>query len=147
LRISCGPNTPSESHTALVSKDDFDRIQQLLTQRQTKAQHPRTVSSQYLLSGLLHCGKCDSAMSGCWAKSGQYFYYECTQHQKQGKEACDCGLVSKDKLERFVLERIRGNILTDENIRELVLLVMNGHFPTTTGENLFSPHIHTDISA
>ncbi len=112
-----------ECHAALVSKDDFDRIQQLLTQRRPQVQHPRTVSSQYLLSGLLHCGKCGSAMSGCWAKSGQYFYYECTQHQKQGKEACDCGLVSKDKLESFVLERIRGNILTDENIRELAQLV------------------------
>jgi site-specific DNA recombinase len=112
-----------DCHAALVSKDDFNLIQQLLTNRRPIAQHPRTISSQYLLSGLLHCGKCGSAMSGCWAKSGQYFYYECTQHQKQGKEACDCGLVSKDKLESFVLERIRENILTDENMRELVQLV------------------------
>jgi hypothetical protein len=26
-------------------------------------------------------------MSGCRAKSGQYFYYECVRHPKKGKEA------------------------------------------------------------
>ncbi len=62
-------------------------------------------------------------MSGCWAKSGKYFYYECVQHQKKGKEVCNCRLVGKDKLENFVLERIRENILTDENIKQLVQLV------------------------
>ena len=112
-----------DCHAALVSKDDFDQVQQFLKNRRPTAQHPRTVSSQYLLSGLLHCGKCGYAMSGCWAKSGQYFYYECGQHQKKGKEVCNSRLISKDRLESFVLERIRENILTDENIEQLVQLV------------------------
>jgi site-specific DNA recombinase len=62
-------------------------------------------------------------MSGCWAKSGQYFHFGCVQHQKKGKEACDCRLVSKEKIEDFVLEKIKQNVLTDENIRQLVRLV------------------------
>ena len=103
--------------------EDFIRVQQLLTRRRPVSQHPRTISSQYLLSGLIHCGKCGSAMSGCWAKSGQYFYYGCVQHQKKGKDACSCRLVSKDKIENFVLERVKENILTDENIGQLVDLV------------------------
>ena len=110
-------------HEAVVSTEDFGRVQQLLTRRRPVSQHPRTISSQYLLSGLLHCGKCGAAMSGCWAKSGKYFYYDCVQHQKKGKEVCNCRLMSKDKLESFVLERIRENILTDENIKQLVQLV------------------------
>jgi site-specific DNA recombinase len=110
-------------HEVLVSDKDFNCVQQYLTQRRPISQHPRTISSHYLLSGLLHCGKCGSAMSGCWAKSGKYFYYGCVQHQKKGKDACDCRLVGKDKLESFVLERIRENILTDENIAQLVEFV------------------------
>ena len=110
-------------HEAIISIEDFNRVQQLLTKRRPISQHPRTISSQYLLSGLLHCGKCGAAMSGCWAKSGKYFYYECIQHQKKGKGVCNCRLIGKDKLEDFVLERIRENILTDENIRQLVRLV------------------------
>lgn len=110
-------------HEAIISIEDFNRVQQLLTKRRPISQHPRTISSQYLLSGLLHCGKCGAAMSGCWAKSGKYFYYECIQHQKKGRGVCNCRLIGKDKLEDFVLERIRENILTDENIRQLVRLV------------------------
>ena len=123
------PRTPADviripnCHAAFVSKEDFDRVQSFLTERRPSVQHPRTISSQYLLSGLLHCGNCGAAMTGCWAKSGQYFYYECVQHQKKGKEACDTRLISKDKLERFVLGRIRENILTNDNLQQLVDLV------------------------
>jgi site-specific DNA recombinase len=113
----------AECHEALVSTEDFGRVQEMLTRRRPGTQHPRTISSQYLLSGLLHCGRCGSSMTGSWAKSGQYFYYGCTQHQKKGNEACGCGLVSKATIEGFVMERIRGNILTDENIRQLFDIV------------------------
>ena len=112
-----------DCHEALVSKEDFNLVQQFLTKRRPIVQHPRTVFSQYLLSGLLHCGKCGSAMTGCWAKSGKYFYYECVQHRKKGKDACDCHLVTKGKLESFVLDRVRQNILTDDNIKKLVEFV------------------------
>jgi site-specific DNA recombinase len=112
-----------DCHAALVTKDDFNTVQQFLTKRRPSTQHPRTISSQYLLSGLLFCGKCGSAMTGCCAKSGQYFYYDCVRHQKKGKEACNARLVSKDELECFVLERIQQNILTEENLKELVYLV------------------------
>ena len=90
--------------------------------RQPRVQHPRAVSSQYLLSGLLHCGKCGSAMSGCWAKSGKYFYYCCVKHQKMGKEICDCHSISKEKIENFIVERLKENVLTEENIKQLVHL-------------------------
>ena len=109
-------------HEPLVSNADFDQVQKFLTTRRPMAQHPRSISSQYLLSGLLHCGKCGSAMSGCWAKSGQYFYYGCVQHQKMGKEVCSCRSISKERIESFIVERIRENILTEENIKQLVHL-------------------------
>ena len=113
----------SNCHEALISSEDFARVQQFLNMRRPISRHPRTISSQYLLSGLIRCGKCGSAMIGCWAKSGKYFYYDCVQHQKKGKRACDCKLISKDKLENFVIERIRENILTSENIKQLVEFV------------------------
>ena len=78
-----------DTHPALVSRENFGRVQQLLTDRRPAVRHPRTVSSQYLLSGLLRCGKCGSVMIGCWAKSGKFFYYGCNNHYKKGKEVCD----------------------------------------------------------
>ena len=114
--------TPN-AHPALVSREDFDRVQELMTERRPCVRHPRTISSQYLLSGLLHCSKCGSPMIGCWAKSGKFFYYQCNTHYKKGKGICDAPMISKGKLEGFVLERIKENILTEENLKQLVNLV------------------------
>lgn len=127
-------------HEPLVSNADFNRVQAFLTARRPTTYPPRTISSQYLLSGLLHCGKCGSAMSGSWGKSGQYFYYGCVQHQKMGKEVCSCRSISKDKIESFVFERIKDNILTEENIEQLVHLSIeeftknNSRFETQLSE-------------
>ena len=101
-------------HEPLISNSNFDQVQKFLTMGQPRSQHPRTVSSQYLLSGLLHCGKCGSAMSGCWAKSGKYFYYGCVKHQKMGEDFCDCHSISKEKIENFIVERLKENVLSEE---------------------------------
>jgi len=52
------------AHTALVSKDTFDKVQQLLVDRRPTITHPRTVNSQYLLSPLLYCSRCGKPMIG-----------------------------------------------------------------------------------
>ena len=111
------------AHPALISHKDFDRVQAMIAQRRPSVSHPRSVSSQYLLSGLLRCGKCGAAMVGASGKSGQFHYYHCNQRSKRGKEACDAPMIAKSKLEGFVLDRIRENILTEENLRQLVGLV------------------------
>jgi hypothetical protein len=95
----------------------------MLTDRRPVVRHPRAVASQYLLSGLSYCGNCGAAMIGSAAKSGRYLYYECDNHYKKGKDSCVGIRVAKDKLEGFVLGRIKENILTEENLTELVHLV------------------------
>ena len=47
------PNT----HEALVSIDDFDLVQALLSDRRPFVRHTRVVASRYLLSGFCDCGK------------------------------------------------------------------------------------------
>jgi site-specific DNA recombinase len=59
-------------------------------------------------------------MHGCWAKSGQFLYYECGQHHKKGKDICNSRLISKIKLESFILEKLKEDLLTEDNIKELV---------------------------
>lgn len=65
-------------HPAIISQALFDKVQQTLPQANSglslrKKAHKR----QYLLSSLLRC-KCGRYMSPASAKSGRYFYYECT---------------------------------------------------------------------
>ena len=62
-------------------------------------------------------------MIGSAAKSGKYLYYECDTHYKKGKAGCIGFRVPKDKLEGFILDRIKENILTEDNLTQLVYLV------------------------
>ena len=113
----------TNAHPAIVAREDFDRVQRLLTDRRPSVRHPRTVSSKYLLSGFLHCSKCGSAMIGSCAKSGQFFYYQCNNHRKKGNQACDSPAINRGKLESFVIDRVRQRILTKANLEQLVVLV------------------------
>jgi len=97
-------------------------VQELLNERSPTIIHPRTINSDYLLSGLLYCGRCGLGMLGCAAKSSRFFYYACQNYYKRGKDVCDARLINKDRLEAFVIDRVKANILTEENLAELVRL-------------------------
>lgn len=122
------PNDPKEvisvenSHPAIIDRGTFNEVQRLLLERSPKITHPRRVGSNYLLSGLLYCGKCGAGMVGSAAKSSRFFYYACQNYCKRGKDVCDAGLISKNRVEAFVIDRLKANILTEENLKELVRL-------------------------
>ncbi|MGC8576287.1 MAG: recombinase family protein, partial [Caldisericum sp.] len=110
------------NHPSLIDRDTFEKVQNLLRERSPDITHPRTINSDYPLSGFLYCGKCGSGMVGCAAKSSRFFYYACHNYCKRGKEVCDARLINKDRLEAFVIERVKANILTEQNLAELVRL-------------------------
>lgn len=65
-------------HPAIISEELFHRVHELLPNPRTgKIPRPKARKRQYLLSGLLRC-HCGRYMSPASAKSGRYFYYECT---------------------------------------------------------------------
>lgn len=108
---------------AIVDPETFDQVQRLLKERAPKMTPPGAVSSRYLLSGLVRCGRCGAGVIGQAAKSGRFHYYVCGTTYRKGKDGCPGHMVPKDYLERFVIDRIKGYILTDEHLKELVELV------------------------
>ncbi|HZP57524.1 MAG TPA: recombinase family protein, partial [Dehalococcoidia bacterium] len=101
------------SHTPLVSSDDFNVVQDRLNARRT-SYAPR-VASQFLLSGLAHCGYCGNKLIGVsrkqsWKRrdgktmSNSYRYYQCESRTNQSL----CGYHTRraDDLEREVHERL-----------------------------------------
>ena len=134
------PKDPKEvirienNHPALVDRETFEKVQRVLRKRSPEITHPRTVNSDYLLSGFLFCGKCGSRMVGCAAKSSRFFYYACHRYLKQGKDVCPAKLVNKDRLEKLVIDRVKANILTEENLTSLVKLT-NEEIRQTKDEN------------
>jgi len=97
---------------------------QNLNGRAPKVVHPRVTSSQYLLSGLIKCRKCGAAYIGYGAKSGRHHYYVCGTTYSKGKETCPSQHLPREKLEKYVIdEKIKGYLLTDENLTDLVKII------------------------
>jgi site-specific DNA recombinase len=82
------------THSALVSPDDFRRVEERLSERRTNYS-PRTVQP-FLLSGIASCGNCGNRMIGVsrrqsWKRrsdgtemAASYRYYQCESRTNQG---------------------------------------------------------------
>jgi len=125
-QIAAGSGSPpirvEGAWSPIIAKETFDQVQAKLETRAPKITHPRVVHSEYILSGLMRCRNCGAAMIGHAVKSGKFFYYMCGNARRRGRGVCRTPLLPKDKIEGFVVDRIKRYILTEENLEELVRL-------------------------
>ena len=108
---------------AIVSKTRFHRVNSLMRSRAPKVVHPRRVGSSYQISGIAKCETCGKAMTAAEAKSDQFAYYVCQSIMKHGKGACETPRLNARRFEEMVVGKIRSNVLTESNIRDLVKLL------------------------
>jgi len=91
----------------IVSKREWKTVQRLRTER--AAQPPRALGSEYLLSGIIRCGKCGGTLAGAGrVKDPRYRYYTCTN--RIFLRNCDCAYIDANKLEAAVLAEVRGAV-------------------------------------
>lgn len=106
----------------IVSREVFDRVQERLSMG-NKYRPRKNDDVDFLLSGKLFCGHCGKPMVGTsgTGKAGQtYYYYSCRQHGNK----CIKTAERKEKVERFVIDYVTEQFLTDENISIMADLVM-----------------------
>lgn len=115
----------TDNHPAIIDKECFENVQRLMAKRSPVNTHPRALASDYLLSGMLYCGKCGSKMIGCSAKSGQNFYYACHNYLKRGKDICDMKLVNRAEIEHLTIDRLKALVLTEQNLSEIFNIVLD----------------------
>jgi hypothetical protein len=108
---------------AIVSRNTFEKVQELIGSRSFAYIHPRRVSSQYLLSGLARCGHCGKALIGMEAKSGKFSYYVCGTLNKKGSGSCEARYLNSRKLEGIIIDKIKSHVLTSENLSKLAEFV------------------------
>jgi len=89
---------------AIVDKAVFKQAQAVLAARAPAVMHPREVDSPYLLSGIIRCGACGA------------------NARRKGREVCSSPLLPKNRIEAFVIDRIKEYVLADDNLQELVKL-------------------------
>jgi len=113
------------SHAALVSQEDFRRVQEMLQSR-AGAERPRTVQP-FLLSGLVHCGKCGNRLIGVsrrqrWetrdgeARTASYRYYQCESRTNQN--ACSYNTQRAADLESRVREMLQEDAPAVTRVRQ-----------------------------
>ena len=118
---------------AIVDHDVFESVQAKLKKRAFTSIHPKRVASNYLLSGIAKCGYCGKALVGQDAKGGQFHYYVCGTLLKKGSGSCPAQYISSRRFEELIIDKIKGHILTYENLSQLVHLV-NEEMDASAGE-------------
>ena len=111
------------THPAIVSKADFDTIQNKKSQRKKRA-GSFTAKETYLLSGKIFCGECGSPFSGinrnATAKCKQYISYRCSKRNRTRLEKCHNSEIRRENIELLVLERLSDYLFTDEIIQKIL---------------------------
>ena len=94
----------------------------LLRERGEDMSLRRSNPGDYLLSGLLRCGRCKRAYVGMSAKGngGTYHYYACSGRQKLGPKGCDGERIPRDKLEAAVVAQLAALYRNGEVIHEAI---------------------------
>ena len=117
---------------AIVPRDVFDRVQALAAERASKLKrgpggrykgsNPGRTYSPYLLSGLLKCGICGSAMVVMGGKRNEntgksYRGYQCPSRKRRGTSTCtNVTTISQSKIETAVVRELQKKLFTPKNV-------------------------------
>lgn len=100
----------------IIDKDLFERVQETIS-RNAKTKARAKAHEDYLLTGTVFCGHCNSPMVGesGTSKTGKFYhYYTCISRKR--KRICSKRPEKKAWLEELVVRTTVEKVLTDENI-------------------------------
>ena len=121
-----------DSVPPIVSKELFNAVQLELA-KNSKAPARHTADDDYLLTTRLFCGKCGAMMvaqAGTSATKGVvYRYYACA---RQKKHQCDKKMVSKTKLENFIVYKTMQMLQSESVIENLAEKLYELQFTEST---------------
>ena len=95
-------------HEAIIDEQTFDAVQAILAERADSQALKRGHPSDYMLSGVLRCGRCRKAYVGTAAhgRKSRYRYYICSTRYRYGTQVCDGERLPMEALEDAVVEQV-----------------------------------------
>jgi site-specific DNA recombinase len=95
-------------HDAIIDEETFDGVQAILAERGESQALKRGHASDYMLSGVLRCGRCRKAYVGTAAhgRKSRYRYYICSTRYRYGTKICDGARLPMEALEDAVVEQM-----------------------------------------
>jgi hypothetical protein len=115
--------TVEGTHEAIISKEVFDRVQEII---KAKARKQSTQKQQNALAGIIKCGRCKRSMGITeYRGEGAYRAYYCTTYHKH-KEQCVKNRISVSVIENIILEILNRHLqLCVEMSRTITLINSN----------------------
>ena len=110
-------------HPEIISYEEFNKVQELISHRKPIVTHPKITSCKNLLNGLIYCSTCNKPYTSYSAKSGKFHYYICQNRFKSGTDICGQKPLSIKKFDNFIFNVIKEKIFTAENIDELIKIL------------------------
>ncbi|MEX0817472.1 MAG: recombinase family protein, partial [Gaiellales bacterium] len=109
-------------HEPIVERELYERAQRILRERGEDVSRRRGNPSDFLLSGVVRCGRCGRAYVGMSARGngGLYHYYACTGRQKYGPTVCEGERLRRDHLEQAVIAQLVALYREGELVRAAV---------------------------
>lgn len=114
------------THEALITRERFDRIQEIIRERKEKGAKEWSCEKKYLLSGLLYCGVCGGKIYGSRTvrkrkKGGEYIFLSYVDQNRYG--ACDTRTKywNMEKVDGLVMEEVKGFFSDRRLIEERIL--------------------------
>ena len=103
-------NVYDGEHEAIISLELFDRVRHRLRQQRRRVPGQPASSSAPLLGGLVYCTACGCRMAHTYAARGKrrFRYYLCDTASSRGWDQCPAPSLPAARLERFVLDQLRG---------------------------------------
>lgn len=104
----------------IIPFNEWEEVQKMMDVKKHRA--GRKSKEIYLLSSLLKCGVCGSAMTADTRRMKDrdtiYCYYRCNKNN--GKNQCDLPAWSRDDLETIVLDRLEQAFFSGDNLNTFV---------------------------
>jgi len=107
-------------HTRIISDDDFNKVQGMITSAQTRK--PNTATHEYLLARLLKCS-CGYTIS-CQAQTHTYYVCSAKYHETH---KCDLPFIRCDKLDPLVWNVVKTFITSQVKRKEILELARERH--------------------
>jgi hypothetical protein len=105
-----------DNHPAIIDMETFETVQRLLGERKPKTT-PKRDGGGYLFTGLLRCGKCNSAMHGRTFHGRPYYF--CQGRESKGKCFCGGSSVKQPELLDHVIGAIEGQFMNPKVVKRL----------------------------
>ena len=109
------------SHPAIVSKEDFEKVQAMMKDR-TPHEVGGTPKSCFAFTGLLKCGICSATLqirNGTGRNGTTYSYYACLAH-KNGKTRCCLKPVKAEAFDAWMVDELLSKVLTPAVVQKVV---------------------------